>query len=436
MQPVIPDHLPHEPRRERLFGPLFGLALVGVALLAVASGVLSALLLPLFALGWARFGYPPHVPQLPTAAHHLRLCITEPSSGPGRTIDRVWIALRLAQRVLSVPIWGVAWYLDEVLFGQRLDARSVDQPLFLLSAARSGSTQLAHYLEDDPGLVAPVALQFAFPYLWAWIIAVPTLGWFFTYRRLGALFDWAVPLEMKQRHEGHPLQTDTLEVIWLWSMTHTLAARISPRVLGGELVFMGTAPHNRTLWDDTFVRFVDRLGRKTLLYGTADGEASPPRLFIKGHFLESRDALYTHFPTAQFLTMVRDPVRRIESMLNHMHGNPVEEALGATPWSWLVPAYVATEKQYCQTEQAWYSAPSPRRTVVRFQDYVADLEGTMQLVYRACLDVDTVPPHVPREHAPRKRTNYVVHRSLEDLHVDRAALAAELEDYRGWCAGP
>ena len=59
----------------------------------------------------------------------------------------------------------------------------------------------------------------------------------------------------------------------------------------------------------------------------------------------------------------------------------------------------------------------------------------MGKVYRECLDTPELPAHVPRQHPPRERTNYLLNRSLASVGVDEAALNATLADYIRWCRG-
>ena len=59
----------------------------------------------------------------------------------------------------------------------------------------------------------------------------------------------------------------------------------------------------------------------------------------------------------------------------------------------------------------------------------------MRQVYRCCLGVADLPPHVPRNHAPRERKRYSVDRSLAELGVDEAALRSQLADYIAWSEG-
>jgi hypothetical protein len=57
----------------------------------------------------------------------------------------------------------------------------------------------------------------------------------------------------------------------------------------------------------------------------------------------------------------------------------------------------------------------------------------MHKVYRECLDTEELPPHVPRQHPPRKRTQYLLDRSLAQVGVNEAALDARLAPYIAWC---
>jgi hypothetical protein len=102
----------------------------------------------------------------------------------------------------------------------------------------------------------------------------------------------------------------------------------------------------------------------------------------------------------------------------------------------LRPPSTSSESAYCEIEKDWFTrADGPRRCVLRFSEYVRDLEGTMSRVYAECLDTPSLPPHVPREHAPRERENYLIDRSLADVGVDEEALNERLADYISWCRG-
>jgi len=57
----------------------------------------------------------------------------------------------------------------------------------------------------------------------------------------------------------------------------------------------------------------------------------------------------------------------------------------------------------------------------------------MTTVYQDCFGEQTLPPHVPTEHAPRERKNYRVNRTLDQIGVDPAAITARLTEYTSWC---
>ena len=408
----------------------------GLCVLSSLRLVVGLLTWPLFWLGVWRWGWPPHLVRLPTAWRHFRRTLTIAPPFPGLPpLSRLWLLLRIWGAVLRIPISGLAWFADELLFRGTLDATPVDAPLLMLSAARSGSTQMGHYLEEDPELCAPVMLQVLFPYLWLWHLVVPTLGRLVSSEWLSARFDATIPVEMKQRHEGHPLRTDTFDVLFWVHGTHLVSSMAGPSAMAEAIPFMGTAPANRRMWDVDFVRFMDRLGRKTVHFAGPKADGRPRRLFVKGHFLEARDALAHQWPEAHFLTVVRDPTKRLESMINFLHANAIEEPLGAPPWNWITPFLEEAEARYCEVEQEWFSRDdATHRTIIRFEDYVGELEGTMRVVYQRCMDRDTLPPHLPKEHPPRQRKDYLVHRTLEDLQVDVSAYEARLAGFRSWLA--
>ena len=166
---------------------------------------------------------------------------------------------------------------------------------------------------------------------------------------------------------------------------------------------------------------------------------APPReskkgVFLLGHFLNGAEALAQHYPDATFLTLLRDPADRLQSGINYMRVNPSDPAMGPPPWAWISASLLQSESDYCRIEQMWYTQESQtRRCVVRFTDFVNDLEGTMQHVYSVCMDKEELPPHVPRTHPPRERKHYTVNRSLSELGIDADTLRTELAEYVAWC---
>lgn len=239
-----------------------------------------------------------------------------------------------------------------------------------------------------------------------------------------------LPPEFAERHEGDPFRTDTFEAGLYVAHLNYLSPFNGADFAAEEFGFARLTDTNRTLWEDDFVRFLERTGRKRLLL--ADG---PRRLFVKGHFLAAAPALARRFPNARFLTMIRAPERRLQSAVHYLRANPLDSTLGPPPWSWLAGVIVRIEEEYCEVEQAWFrAAEGPRRCVVRFDDYVRDLPGTLTRVYAECLDAP-LPAHVPLTHPPRRRTHYLLDRSLAQVGIDEAAFKAHLRAYAAWCRG-
>lgn len=432
----IAEHLPGEPERGPLPAPRLAIAVLGRLVLVATLSVLATAALPLFAVGVLVKGRPPNVPATAQVARYLRYTWTvRPPRWSRPLLHRLWLTLEILRKLVSIPLWGLAWFIDEVLYGRRLDAAAVVEPLVKVSAARSGSTQMARYLEEDPHLVSPNVLQMVFPYLWLWRLAASTIGRVISPEAVNRKFIASLPPEFIERHEGDLFHTDTFEVSLYSCHLNGLSMHLGPEVLRDEFAMGEAAPWNRRQWEHDFVELFDRIARKTLVWnGAADGSR---RVFIKGHFLAAADALERRFPDARFLTMVRHPSKRLRSAINYLRANPVAPALGPAPWSTVGPAIAQTEARYCEVEQAWFCRENgARRCVVRFTDFVEDLEGTMRKVYRECLDLDELPPHVPREHTPRRRTSYLLDRSLDRVGVDRTAFEARLAGYIEWSISP
>jgi hypothetical protein len=428
---AVPARLPHEPDR-RGAGPLGLLARLALQapLLALAALAVAPLGL-LYLATSARFGWAPNTVRLHELARYLRATWTEQPPAPGlSTLRRCWITRTLLLRAILAPIQGLAWHLDELLYGRALDAVKVQAPLLEISAGRSGSTQLARYLEADPQLAAPSLLQTFFPYLWLWRLAGATLGRRIPRDRVRAWVASALPPEFLERHEVDPFGTDTFEGAPLTAHLADLAFALGPEATCREFSLGRAGPHNRGFWEGDFVAFLDRVARKTLL------EAGPGRrFFVKGHFLAAAGALAARYPDGRFLAVVRDPAPRMRSAITYLWTNPVDPALGPVPWAWLGAAVSRAETVYCQEERAWFTRPGgPTRCVLRFDAYVRDLEGSLARVYQECLD-QAPPAQLPRLHAPRPKARSFRDRTLEEVGVDRAALEATLADYRAWCRG-
>ncbi len=375
-------------------------------------------------------GRPPHVPTAGRFFWFLgRILGEQPCSGPIVMRIRSALLLGWAQQLCLVPIFGMAWYLDRLLYGSQLDGQKIVAPFFELSAARSGSTQLAHHLEEDPHFVAPNLMQFLFPYLWLWKLAPQTLGRVVRKEQVQKFVLRQVPERYLERHELDPYCTDTFEVPFLAMHLGTLAMGLGANVMRQTLSATRNSPWTVATWEQDLPDYIEAIGKKLLLW-----RGEPCRLMIKGHFLGSAEALERRFPDALFMTMIRDPAKRIQSTLNFHRCQPGDGLVGPPRWSELVAYDLPEEITYCKDEQQWFMYGNRKnRMVIRFEDYRRDLPGSLRRVYQELLGMAERPQ--PAEHASRKRSGYSVDRSLEQMGVDPAALEVELADYRRWCAG-
>lgn len=427
-----PEALPGEPVRAWGAPATFRLLLQKTAelLLAAALGLPFWPLYLLLRLFWRR---PPIVCSLARSLRCARMILTErPAQGPTVAMQ-LSLFLELGRRVALNGARGVAWFLDEIIWGRDLQRVRIVAPLFEISAARSGSTQLSRYLEDDPHLCAPSVLQESFPLVWLWRLA-PRVERFMPKGWLDKMAHTLMPKELQERHEVNLLRTDTFEIVFLaFFQLGDIFISLGPRAWAEEFHYAFVQEASREVWEDDFLRFIDAIGRKALMVARPDPEGLPRRLLLKGHFLLVAPALAQRYPDARFLTMLRAPEKRMQSLINFLRCQTTLPPCPAAPWPWLVEYACTAEVAYCDTEMAWFQrAEGPRRCVVRFDQYLRDLEGTMREVYRQCLDRD-LSEHVPRAHAERVRTNYSVDRSLAQLGVDEAALKRRLDAYGRWC---
>lgn len=437
--PLLPEHLPGEP-------PLPHWTPLNASLVIIGKAFMVGVLLHLCAPLWVLYGLlrlagqkrPPHVPSFSRTQYCFIMLLTESLEPPGMPwYGRVALFLNALREVVILPVRGLAWMLDSFLYGKALEAVRIEAPLIELSAARSGSTQLAHYLEDDPAICAPNLLQMMFPYLWLWKLVPATLGRVVSRDTVQRLLAAALPEPYVQRHELEAFRTDTFEIPYhMRFQLGEFLAVLGPRLLHAEHVAGGLQPSTQLLWETDFLDFFDAIGRKTLLYYNPDPTVPARRLMIKGHFLVVASQLLARYPDARFLTVLRAPDKRLQSIINFLRCHPSESLCGPTPWTWLVKHALEAEPEYCEREQAWFSQQDgAHRCIVRFDDYVKDLEGTMRQVYREYLGREDLPPHVPRTHAPRVRTQYAIDRSLEQLGVDVGWLKSRLAPYYAWCRG-
>lgn len=409
----------------------FAVRIIPKLIFLVVRAVLFLPLWPIFWLGWLIWYRPPNVPFGKQFLRYLKHAWTVSPDHPKMSlIGRIWLTLSFLQVYVSSPFVGLAWLLDELLYGRALNKVAVEEPFFVISAGRSGSTQITRYLEQDERLAAPNLLQAMFPYLWLWRLVPKTLGRFLTSDKVRQMIQTTMPEELWERHEADPFGADTFDGAFLTPHFNRFALNLGPAVAKDDFNMGVAAPHDKKLKEEVFVQFVDRIARKTLLNTGGD-----KRFYLKGHFLHGAQALSEFYPDARFLTVTREPVSRLQSGINYMRVNPPDPVLGPVPWAWLTETLLYTETSYSKREQEWFTSESgAKRTVIKFTDFVNDLAGTLKKIYLECFGDDEVPVHLPKEHPPRERKNYIVNRSLEALGVDADELRNNLKAYVEWCA--
>ncbi|KAL3904457.1 MAG: hypothetical protein SGARI_004914 [Bacillariaceae sp.] len=338
-------------------------------------------------------------------------------------------------KVVCIPFSALAWYTDEIVYGRKLDAINVDGPLFVMSAGRSGSTQVALYLEDDPNLVAPNILQCMAPFLWLWKLVPATVGRFVTKDTVRRKVEELMPPEMLERHEGDPFKPNTFDGAFYSGHLNYMSLEFNdPEFAKQEFGFAKFyTPLRKKCWEEDFIQLVDRLARKTF------NPASPtPRFFLKGHFLAAGTALARKYPSARFLTLTREPAPRLRSAINFLRINPADSVLGSTSWELLAKAFEMTELDYCRVEQSWFTQQEEDNTTrvkvcaLSFSTFCKDLKGSMEYVYKKLDLADELPASVPTAHPKRDRMNYSVDKSLEELGIDGDAFNGKLQDYIEW----
>ena len=361
--------------------------------------------------------------------------------------SRIDLTLTILLHTATSPVSGFCWLLDEILYGRQLNSLSITQPLFVLSAYRSASTEMARTLANDKRLfIAPTAIMCAFPYLWVWKLILWIIGDDYsglTIEEANGYLNKNFTKESLERHDNNHFEIDTFDGYFLSSHLNGLAYQLGPEVVVRELHTAAFIEENRSLFEECFVDFVDRIARKTMLFHGLTSQTSDDRMFLlKGHFLQSANVLQRKYPDARFLTVLRDPMDRLKSGINHMAVNATLWQGKAPRWDWLAKAYQQIEVEYCVREMEWYgnncSIASDRMPgskirnnchTVNFDKFVKNFDKTMKDVYKDLLQEETLSDFA----APSKvSTHYTIDRTLHDLGVDEAGLKSQLSDYYAW----
>lgn len=413
----------------------FALRIIPKFIFFVIKATIVLPLWPVYWVGCLIWYRPPNVPYAKQALRYLKQTWTVSPQNPTLPFfGRIWLSLTLLHFYMGSPIRGVAWLLDELFYGSELNKITVNRPFFVISAGRSGSTQITRYIEDDQRLAAPNILQCMFPYLWLWRLVPNTIGRIIEPEKVREMIQSAMPAELLERHETDLFKADTFDGPFLSFHFHRFSLYLGPEVAKEDFNMANIAPYDEQIKEKDFVRLVDRLAQKSLYFSGVSPEGESRRFYLKGHFLFAAQALCEYYPDACFLTVIREPISRLRSGINFMRVNPPDPVLGPVPWSWLTDTLSYTEVFYSKVEREWFTRETNcQRSVIGFTEFVNDLEFSMKQVYLDCFDTEELPPHIPKNHPPRERKHYSVNRTLAELGVDEDDIRNKLKDYIEWC---
>ena len=173
---------------------------------------LAVAILPLFLLGLLVWGHPPIISPLARFSRYFSAVFTE--GRPDENIpltNRILILLIVLSSLVKVPLHGICWFIDELFYpGYR--QVTIQKPVFYITAVRSGSTQLATYLEnDEDNFIVPMMLEGFFPFIWFWKLVIPIMkkvGIYKQFTNTNAMFG----VESKKRHNVSLTRTETWDI--------------------------------------------------------------------------------------------------------------------------------------------------------------------------------------------------------------------------------
>mmetsp|Transcript_13973 Transcript_13973/g.30430 ORF Transcript_13973/g.30430 Transcript_13973/m.30430 type:complete len:478 (-) Transcript_13973:524-1957(-) len=351
---------------------------------------------------------------------------------------RLDLMMTIILHSVTSPVSGFCWLVDEILYGKQLNSMNIVKPLFVLSAYRSASTEMARTLaKDTQRFVAPNAIMCAFPYLWLWKLITCIVGddSGISKEEANGYLNKNFSKESLERHDNDHFAIDTFDGYFLSSHLNGVAFQLGPDVIVKEFNSAQSEEHNQYLFEYCFVEHVDRIARKALLFNGATCSSRDRSFLLKGHFLLSAGALQRKYPDARFLTVLRDPLDRLRSGINHMAVNATLWQGKSPRWDWLSVAFQQIEVAYCEREMEWYNDGSVDvhkcRLAVKFNRLIDDFHKTMKGVYRYLLE--SKESEVPHYALPSKVSkHYTVNQSLKELGVDEAEFKRQLVDYYAW----
>ena len=413
---------------------------------------LSLVCVPLYLPGLIVWGRPPTIP--PWSRFYRYLTATWRDGKPEDSIpftNRILVFQTILDAVIKSPIKGVCWFLDELLYPS-YHKTDIKDPVFILSANRSGSTQLTDYLEDQDkeNFLHPLMIEAFFPYIWVWrlYMVLPSLKMLRISEHIEAKFLSAFGEEFKKRHNLSLCKPETWDVMLGIGHFFTFVCQYlgcSFYKWGFVFCALKSHPVDREFCK-CFVELSDCILKKVMYH-----RGSPKqRMVVKGHFLFAAKILENSYHGAKFITIVRDPVAQYQSLVNWTKvlsfDCPPHKILGLFPSTWRVVRDYSLEMQisYCEEEMLFYNQSEENRRnklAISFTSYVNNLTGTLQNIYSFLnipLPVEMLSKASALQSSTHNRTKRKntydpkYNRSLSSLGVDEDKLREHLSDYIDW----
>ena len=390
------------------------------------------------------WGLPPTVPVRCRILKYLKAAFTEGKAEDNIPLtNRAIIFVSILNVVVKIPVNGVCWFLDELLYS---DYHKVDikEPVFFLTAPRSGSIQLCQYLEEDKeNFIIPTIAEVSVPYIWYWKLFIPTLA------RLGIKHPHSditntFGMEVKKRATidlGKAGAFDALVGMW----------HIKPfcYYLGSSFIKWGYSyakleePMDEKFYDSLLL-FTSHVVRKVIYLRGKPKQC----MLLKIHFLRAAKTLQKQYPDAKFFTVVRQPLDRFQSFINFLKvlvatDGPHDKEWGLFPPTWkVIRDYVmSTQIPYCKQEMSFYKDDQENKLVIPFTMYVNNLSATLRRIYSFCNI--PIPDHVLSKAVKLQNTSHDrtklrasynpdFNRSLTSLGVDEDKVKEHLTEYIEW----
>jgi len=404
---------------------------------------LAVAILPMFLLGLFIWGRPPIISPFARFGRYFSAVFTEGRSDENIPFtNRILIFLIVLSSLVKVPLHGICWFVDEMLYPGYHQV-IINKPVFFITAVRSGSTQFATYLEnDEDNFIAPMMLEGSFPFIWFWKLVLPVI------KRVGAHKEFTntnamFGVESRKRHNASLTRTETWDVVlgsWLFMYTSWFLG-INFMKWGMPFAMLSSATDYHFV--KCFCQFTDHVLKKVMYHRGKPTQ----RILVKAHCLIIADTLEKHYPGAKFFTIVREPLGRFQSFVNFMMAltidGPPSKLFLVSPVSWRVlrDYIVYTQIPYCEQEMSFYDQDQGNKLAIPFTMFVNNLSTTLQTVYNFC-DIPMPPNLISNANAmqysthdrTRRKASYDsrLNRSLGNLGIDEIKLQKKLAKYIHW----